>query len=96
MRGLREETNDVDLCVSDALATSMGLHAKQPNNKGYYELPGELDVTIGVDKVDYDIVDGYRCQSLASILKFKRERGLPKDQKDIEMIEEYFAHQGRS
>ncbi len=96
MRGLREQTRDVDICVSDGLAEELGIRDKMPNKHGFYELRGNLDVTVGMNKVDYDMVDGYLCETLASILRFKKGRNLPKDQKDIDAIEEYFAHQGRS
>lgn len=96
MRGLREETNDIDICVSEVLATHMGIHTQKPNEKGYYELPNGLDVTVGLKKVNCEVVDGYLCETLEEILKAKKKRNLPKDQKDIELIEEYFAQQGRS
>lgn len=96
MRGLREQTHDVNICVSDGLAVELGIHNRTPNEHGVYELPGGLDVMIGMNRVDYNLVDGYLCETLASILEFKKERNLPKDQKDIEAIEEYFVHQGRS
>ncbi|MBR3319672.1 hypothetical protein IKG06_04225 [Candidatus Saccharibacteria bacterium] len=96
MHGLREETNDVDICVSQNLADELGLSGVQPNEKGYYELPNDLDVTVGMDRFPCEQVDGYLCQRLEEILKFKKRRNEPKDQQDIERIEEYFAQQGRS
>ena len=53
------------------------------NNKGY--------VTDEVSKlilsVEYDLVDGYQCETLESVLEFKRRMGRPTDLKDIERIE---------
>ena len=96
MNGLREETQDVDICVSEALANKLGLSNKEPNEKGYYELPDGMDVMVGMNKINCELVDGYLCQRLDDILRFKKSRNLPKDQQDIERIEEYFAQQGRS
>jgi hypothetical protein len=38
---------------------------------------------------DYDIVDGYKCQTLEDILALKRKWRRPKDLKDIAIIEQY-------
>jgi len=43
------------------------------------------------DKIQFDVVDGYQCESLDSILKFKRKMGRPKDLVDIKNIEEYVS-----
>lgn len=96
MRGLRDETRDIDICVSEMLAKELGLDKKKPNENGFYKLPNDFDVMIGMNRINCEIVDGYFCQKLEDILKYKRERRLPKDLKDIEIIEEYFAQQGRS
>jgi len=96
MHGLREETHDIDICVSEALAQELGLSSRQPNEKGYYELPGEMDVMVGMNKVNCELFNGYLCQRLDDVLRFKKNRNAPKDQQDIEKIEEYFAQQGRS
>ena len=37
----------------------------------------------------YDIIDGYRCQTLEDILERKRKWRRPKDLKDIAVIEEW-------
>jgi hypothetical protein len=36
---------------------------------------------------NFDVVDGFRCQTLEDILKLKRRLMRPKDIKDIERIE---------
>ena len=95
LHGLREETQDIDICVTETLAREMGLHKKKPNDKGYYEL-GDMDVMIGFNRFNSELVDGYLCQRLEDILEFKRRRNLPKDQQDIDRIVDYFAQQGRS
>lgn len=96
LHGLREETQDVDICVTEKLAEELGLTGKQPNEKGYYELPDGLDVMVGFKKINCELVGEYLCQTLEDILKFKKARNLPKDQQDIERIEESLAHEGHS
>ena len=96
MHKLREETQDVDICVTEDLAKELGLSDKEPNEKGYYELPGGMDVMVGLNKVNCEVVDDYLCQRLEDILKFKSKRNLPKDQPDIEAIISYFSELGHS
>ena len=96
MHGLREETQDVDICVSDTLAKDLGIFGKEPNEKGYYELPNGMDVMVGMEKINSELVGDYLCQRLEDILKFKKARNLPKDQQDIYKIEECLAQQGHS
>ena len=47
------------------------------------------------DRIEYDVVDGYQCESLESILTFKKAKARPKDLKDIEVIEQYLKEQTR-
>jgi hypothetical protein len=39
------------------------------------------------EKFEFDIVDGFQCETLESILAFKRRANRPKDQVDIANIE---------
>ena len=41
------------------------------------------------DKFKFDIVEGYQCETLESILAFKKRVNRPKDLKDIKAIERY-------
>lgn len=96
MHRLRDETQDVDICVTESLAEKLGLAGKEPNEKGYYELSEDMDVMVGLDKVNCEVVDGYLCQRLDDLLKFKSKRDLPKDQRDIKAIIDYFMELGHS
>lgn len=98
MHGLRDKTQDLDLCVSEPVAKQLGLSNKKPNKDGYYELSDDVDVMVGMTKIASEpSSDGrYLCQKLDDILRFKKQRNLPKDQQDIDRIEEYFAQQGHS
>ena len=87
LRGLREETADIDLSVSERLAEELDLEHCEKDELGCY-VPFE-DVQVKVDMADrsFDVVEGYCCQTLEDILKLKRRLMRPKDIKDIERIE---------
>ena len=89
MRGLRESTADMDICVSEALAAALDLeHCPQDEDGCYSPFP---DVQMKADMAGraYDVIDGYRCQTLEDILERKRKWRRPKDLKDIAVIEEW-------
>ena len=87
LRGLREETADLDLTVTKRLAKEINLYDLPQDEKGYY-LPHENVQTLDdFDKFEFDVVDGYQCETLESILAFKKQKMRPKDLKDIEIIE---------
>ena len=96
MRGLRDETDDIDICVSEALAKELKVYDRKPDEHGIYHLPNKIDVIVGMQRVNCEIVDDYLCERLEDVLKFKERRNLSKDRRDIELIEEYFTQQGRS
>ena len=43
----------------------------------------------------YDLIEGYRCQTLTDILALKRRLMRPKDMRDIEVIEEWMKGEKR-
>ena len=89
LRGLRETTADMDICVSEELAKTLDL-ANCPKDKDGCFVPFE-DVQMKADMAGraFDIVDGYKCQTLEDILALKRKWRRPKDLKDIAAIEEW-------
>ena len=97
--GLREEANDIDLCVSkelfeNTLKEKYKLDDTSKNEYGFYKIAEDVEVVVN-DKSDskykfeYDIVDGYPVQKLGIILRDKKKRNLPKDQKDIKNINNF-------
>ena len=95
MRGLRESTADMDICVSEALAAALDLeHCPQDGDGCFSPFP---DVQMKADMAGraFDVIDGYRCQTLEDILAKKREWRRPKDLKDIAVIEEYLKAGGK-
>lgn len=87
MRGLRETTADLDLCVSKKLAGQIDLYNAPKDEKGFFVPFENTQMMDDYDNFSYDIIDGYKCESLEDILAFKRKMMRPKDMKDIETIE---------
>ena len=87
MRGLREQTADFDLSVSKALSEKLDLEHCSRDEKGYFVPFENVQMTDDLDGRAFDIIDGYKCETLESLLAFKRKLNRPKDQKDIEIIE---------
>ena len=87
LRGLREETADFDLSVSKALAEKLSLKSCPRDDKGCYVPYDNVQMTDNLDGRDFDIIDGFKCETLESILEFKRRLLRPKDLRDIEVIE---------
>lgn len=92
--GLRDEANDIDLCVSyelfEKLKEKYNLTETDKNECDFYHISKLIEV-IPNDKEDFkfDIKDGYQVEKLESILKYKQKRNSQKDQKDIEKIKKY-------
>ena len=91
LRGIREKTVDYDLCVSKKLAGMIDLYNSSKDEKGFYTPFENCQVKDDFDDYDFDIVDGYQCETLDSILDFKRKMKRPKDLVDIKNIEEYLS-----
>ena len=87
IRGLREETADFDLCVSKALAERLDLEHCPKDDKGYYAPFENVQMTANLGSKPFELVDGYQCETLESILEFKRRALRPKDLRDIAVIE---------
>ena len=91
LRGLREQTADIDLTISAALAESIGLESLPRNHKGNYEPCEDVEIKAGLEERSFEVVDGYQCQTLEDVLALKRRLMRPKDIPDIEAIEAYLA-----
>ena len=93
LRGLREETQDFDLCVSAQLARKLDLEHCRKDEKGYYAPFPDVQMTDNLGSRPYELVDGFQCETLESVLALKRELMRPKDLRDIEVIEAYLKEQ---
>lgn len=89
MRGIRDTTSDFDLAITQSLANKINLYSYPRDSKGFYMLYDSFQVLDNYDSFDFDVIDGYRCESLSSILFHKRQRSRPKDLDDIRRIEFY-------
>ena len=87
LRGLRETTADVDIRMTKRLAREIDLYNAPRDEGGYFQPRENVQATDDFGETEFDIVDGYQCESLGSILAFKKRMMRPKDLKDIEKIE---------
>lgn len=93
MRGLRESSADLDLCVSKKLAKQIDLYNAPKDDKGFFTPFENCQMMDDFENFEFDVIDGYQCESLEGILAFKKKAHRPKDLKDIENIENYLKTQ---
>ena len=91
MRGLREETADMDLSASKKLAKDLELYNCPQDEYGLYMPFKNVQMKDDMENFHFDTIDGYQCESLDDILRQKREWNRPKDQADILAIEKYLS-----
>lgn len=92
IRGIREETEDVDLKVPEDYYDELNSRFNLVPGKYHdlYVLSEDVEVTIGgYNKDNVEMYEGYPLESLESILKWKLEHKRPKDERDIELIKKY-------
>ena len=101
LRGIREEANDLDLCISEELFKQIkdkyNLTEEKKNECGFYKINDNLEIV--VDKKDdfkMEIGEKYNLEDLQTILDFKIERNKPKDKEDIENIKLYLHQKNTS
>ena len=91
LRGIRESTADMDICVSEELAAALDLERCPKDKDGCFSPFPDVQMKADMAGRDFDIVDGYRCQTLNDILALRRKWRRPKDLRDIKLIEEWLA-----
>ena len=91
MHGIRKDTNDSDIDI-----TKKGFEIVKKSfspilvdeNKKQYEITENIECFLDNNfERDIDFIDGYPCQSLMSVYKFKKRLNRKKDQSDISAIE---------
>ena len=87
MRDLRERTADLDLCATKKLAKQLKLDQTPTDEHGHHIPFDCCQMMDDFEKFEFDIVDDFQCETLESILAFKRRANRPKDQVDIANIE---------
>lgn len=96
MFGLREETGDIDLKISDTLFNDLnekGLLKESPKMANLYEYGEDVELKaheFNLATIEY--IDGYPVESLEANLKWKLENNRDKDQEDIKKIQEYLEN----
>ena len=94
LRGIKEEANDLDLCISKELfnhiKNKFNLTDERKNECGFYKINDNLEIVVD-KKEDFkmEIGEKYNLEDLQTILDFKIKRNKPKDQKDIENIKKH-------
>ena len=94
LRGIKEEANDLDLCISEELFRQIkekyNLTEEKKNECGFYKINDNLEIVVD-KKEDFkmEIGEKYNLEDLQTILDFKINRNLPKDKKDIDNIKKY-------
>ena len=94
LRGLREETADFDLSASEALVHSLDLKNCPKDEVGCYVPFEDVQMKPDMERRNFDVVEGFQCQTLEDILALKRRLMRPKDIKDIEAIEIFLKQKG--
>mgnify|MGYP005824686141 FL=1 len=94
LRGIKEEANDLDLCISAKLFNQIkdkfNLTDERKNECGFYKINDNLEIVVD-KKEDFkmEIGEKYNLENLQTILDFKIKRNKPKDKDDIENIKKY-------
>ena len=94
LRGIKEEANDLDLCISKELFNQIknkfNLTDERKNECGFYKINDNLEIVVD-KKEDFkmEIGEKYNLEDLQTILDFKLKRNKPKDKDDIENIKKY-------
>ena len=101
LRGIKEEANDLDLCISKELfnhiKNKFNLTDERKNECGFYKINDNLEIVVD-KKEDFKMEMGekYNLENLQTILDFKIKRNKPKDKEDIENIKKYLHTQNTS
>ena len=94
LRGIKEEANDLDLCISKELFNQIknkfNLTDERKNECGFYKINDNLEIVVD-KKEDFkmEIGEKYNLEDLQTILDFKLKRNKLKDKDDIENIKKY-------
>ena len=94
IRGIREKTNDLDLCISEELFEQIkdkyNLTDDKKNEYGFYKLDDMVEIVVEPkSKFNIEECEPFNLEDLNTILAFKEKVNRPKDQIDIQKIKEY-------
>ena len=93
--GIKEYAKDIDIAVSDKIYKTLlkkynCIFEKNINNYDVWYIDNIINFSINYyNEVDYEIIEGYKVQTLDSIIKLKEKLNRDKDKKDIKIIKKY-------
>ncbi len=88
IRGIKEETNDIDCMPLDYISDLQLTVENASYGKVYSH--GDFDFGTAIKRdIDYDTIDGVKCQTLDSIIEDKLRWDRPKDREAIALIKQY-------
>ena len=92
LRGIRSTTRDLDVSIRADAANRGNISRFPLNHKGLYMITENCEAGCDFENWSFDIVNGYQCQTLESILECKRKWQRAKDVEDITLIEAYLSN----
>ncbi len=88
IRGIKAETNDIDCMPLDYISDLQLTVENASYGKVYSH--GDFDFGTAIKRdIDYDTIDGVKCQTLDSIIEDKLRWDRPKDREAIALIKQY-------
>ena len=97
--GIREETRDIDLGCTSALADRLEAEGdpcdRKPDGSRAFRIGGDVEVFENWLNDTVEQIEGIPVVSLPGLVEMKRRLGREKDLRDIRLIREYLA-QGKS
>ena len=96
LQGIKELTNDIDIAVSrkylNFLLNNFQYTIEFYNYEEYfgvYYIDNIINFSTNYNDVDYVMLNGYKLQSIESILDLKERLNREKDEGDIKLIKKY-------
>lgn len=96
LQGIKDLTNDIDIAVSRKYLIYL-LNNYECEIEFYnmdedfyvYYIDNIINFSTNYNDVDYIVLNGYKLQTLESILRLKQKLNREKDKDDIELIKKY-------
>ena len=91
LRGIREETRDIDLVFKPEVAARINLDQFPTNDRGLAIVDEYTEGSDNWSEWKFELIDGVQCQTLDDIIRCKVEWGRDKDIKDLKEIRPYMS-----
>lgn len=94
LKGIKEEAHDIDLAVSKELLEYLLKNydcelETYSDDFAVYILNDELNFSTHYYDVPFEMIDGYKVQTLDSVIELKEKLNRSKDMKDLKLIDDY-------